>query len=526
MEQADEILSGFTPEKRKEVDRRIEDIRSNGTTIDYGVLGKVIEELSLPDNAIPATDTVTPSKVKDFNRTDLGNAEKLVAMGGDNFRFCKELNSWLIWNGIHWAFDQDFQMERIAVETIRGMMSEAIEMGGDQQSALLTHSLKAETPARIKAMIELAKIQEGVPVRPDELDVDPGLINCLNGTLDIVSGELRGHRKDDLITKVVPVKYDPEATCPTWDSFLDRIMEGNENLISYLQRLVGYCLSGLTKEQCMWIFHGTGANGKSTFIETIRALLADYAVQTDPSTLKLKKDEGIGNGVARVSGRRFLTAVETGLGDYLDEVLIKRLTGDDTITARYMYKEFFEFRNTAKVVIASNHIPKIKGRDHAIWRRVKIVPFEVTIQDSEMDRNLPEKLTAELPGILAWAVRGCLDWQKSGLQHPPEVVDATAAFKSEMESIPAFIKERCVTGYKYRIRKSILWDAYQEWCFGKKIKPHRRGVFNAEVQRQGFHVVKSEVEYYTGLELTPAGIGERPPEKPTVSRQLDVPEDY
>ena len=228
-------------------------------------------------------------------------------------------------------------------------------------------------------MIDVAKWLPGVAVSVGMFDRDPMLLNCSNGTLDLRNGEIRAHDPADLITKMVPVAYDPQATCPVWEAFVDRIMEGDRSKIEFLQRAVGYSLTGITSEQCLFVLHGPGANGKSTFMETIRELLADYAMHTTTSSLLQSKSSPIRNDLARLNGARCVSAVEIGMGKRLDEALVKQLTGGDQVTARFLYNEYFEYKPTFKLFIAANHKPDIQGVDHGIWRRIHLIPFNVTI---------------------------------------------------------------------------------------------------------------------------------------------------
>ena len=389
-----------------------------------------------------------------------------------------------------------------AIETIKNMHLEALGIQHDEdRRKLAQHALYSEREARINGMIKLAIVLPGIAVQPVDLDSDPMLLNCLNGTVDLRTGELLEHNKSHLITKIAQVGYDPNPQCPTWSSFLNKIMNENQNLISYLQRMVGYCLTGLTKEQCMFIFHGTGANGKSTFIETIRTMLGDYSKQTDFNTFKKQKFDRIRNDIARMKGARFVSAVETGMEDHLDEVLIKQLTGEDMIAARFMYREFFEFMNTAKIIVAANYKPNITGTDYVIWRRIKLVTFQVTIPERQQDHSLMDKLMDELSWILTLAVKGCLDWQDNKLNHPSEVSDAVQSYQLEMDSVDTFIKECCTKDPDTKEKKTVVYNKYSSWCWDKGIKPEKKKDFSDILIQRGFYERKSSEWYYIGIAL-------------------------
>ena len=248
---------------------------------------------------------------------------------------------------------------------------------------------------------------------------------------------------EHFITKLAPVNFEPDAACPRWLEFLSRIMDGNEQLIDFLQRAVGYALTGETSEQCLFIFYGSGANGKSTFLQTMSYVLGDYSMSTPTETLLVKRRGAIPNDVARLKGARFVIACEADAENRLAESLIKQMTGGDTISARFLHQEWFDFEPTHKVFFGTNHKPVIKGTDYAIWRRIRLVPFEITIPEGERDKNLPEKLKAEADGILAWAVQGCLVWQQQGLGVPEEVKAATDSYREEMDILGEFLKDRC-----------------------------------------------------------------------------------
>ena len=275
-------------------------------------------------------------------------------------------------------------------------------------------------------------------MRPDALDTDPWLLNVENGTLDLRTGQLHRHRPDDLITKVAPVHYDPEAVCPTWDMFLKRIMAGDEALVHYLQKIFGYSLTGVAREQCIFLAYGGGANGKSTAITAVTSVIGAYAQHTPTETLLVKRNDGIPNDVARLHGARLVTAAEAECHRRLAEALVKQLTGGDKIAARFLHGEWFEFTPGFKVVLAVNHKPAIQGTDHAIWRRIRLIPFTVTIPAKEQNKTLSEKLHAGNAGILRWAVDGCLAWQQDGLDPPSAVSEATAAYRDEMDTVGAF----------------------------------------------------------------------------------------
>jgi putative DNA primase/helicase len=415
---------------------------------------------------MPKSERVKSVALKKFRPfSDVGNAKTLVDLHGPNIRYCYSSAKWLVWNGKKWTEDNTGEINRLAKDTVLRIWSVVPRTrDDDERNRLGKHALRSQSDQRINAMINVAKSEPGIPVTVDELDSDSWLLNVANGTLELKTGKLRPHRREDLLTKFVPVPYFPKATCPTWEAFLHRIMEGNEESITFLQKAVGYSLTGSGQEQVMFILHGSGANGKSTFISTVLALMGDYARQTPTETLLTRRGNGITNDVARLKGARFVAAVEAEDGKQLAEAFIKQLTGGDKITARFLYREFFEFDATFKLFLAVNHKPKIKGTDHAIWRRIHLVPFNLTIPAKERDNQLGEKLRNELPGILRWAVEGCLLWQKEGLGVPESVREATSEYRSEMDVIGDFIEECCVVDPAANTPFRHLYGNYITWC--------------------------------------------------------------
>jgi putative DNA primase/helicase len=439
-----------------------------------------------------------------FNLTDLGNAERFIARHGEDVCYCYQWRKWLVWTGARWERDEAGRVHRLAKETVRSIYREASdEEDEDRRKALAKHARASESESRIRAMVELAKSER--PASPDQFDADPWLLNTSYGTLDLRAGELREHRREDLITKLAPVEYDPQTEAPTWEAFLERVLP-SEELREFVQRAVGYSATGNTSEQCMFIHHGPGANGKSTFQETVSAALGDYAMRTPTETLLVKRAGGVPNDVARLKGARFVTASETEEGRRLAESLVKDLTGQDTISARFMWAEWFDFKPTHALHLSTNHKPEIRGTDSAIWRRIRLIPWAVTIPPAEQDRELPEKLRAELPGVLAWIVRGCLEWQREGLRAPEEVRQATRAYRAEMDVLAAFLADCSVRDEDETAFAGELWGAWKRWCeeTGEQFGTQKR--FGGRLAERGFlnhRDSKTGRKVWSGLSLRP-----------------------
>ncbi len=420
-----------------------------------------------------------------FNLTDLGNAARLVHRHGQNLRYCWLWRKWLVWDGKRWVKDDTGEIYRLAKESVASIYKEAAGAPADEErKALAKHAMRSEAGARIKEMVDLAR--SDVPVVPDELDASPDLLNTKSGTIELQTGELREHRRADLITKLAPVEYRPDAPAPAWDAFLERVLPGEE-LRGFVRRASGYSATGDTSEQCMFINHGGGANGKSTFQEAIAAALGEYAMRAPTEMLLAKRSGGIPNDIARLKGSRFVASSETEEGRRLAESLIKDLTGQDTVTARFLWAELFEFTPTHKLWLSTNHKPEIRGTDNAIWRRIRLIPWSVTIPPAEQDKKLPAALRRELAGILAWIVRGCLEWRREGLQAPDEVRRATGQYRAEMDVLAGFLAECCELDTSHWEYAKDLYECYKRWCDENGERPEPQRKFGGRLGERGFH---------------------------------------
>jgi putative DNA primase/helicase len=426
-----------------------------------------------------------------FNLTDLGNAERFVAQHGEQVHYVRTMDRWLVWDGVRWVVDETGSVDRLAKDTVRSIYREAGRAKGAKvRTALAKWALASEANGRIKAMLERARAETGVARTLADFDADPWRLNVRNGCLDLRTGRLGAHDREARCRKLADVPYEPhDPHCATWERFLDRILGGDAALIAFVRRAVGYSLTGQATEQCLFFLHGRGANGKSTFLEILRALLGEYAVQSEFSTLAERKhDSGPRNDVARLERARLVVASELGEGKRLNEELVKSLTGSDTITARFLHQEHFEFRPEFKLWLAANHKPVIRGTDDGIWRRVRLIPFEVQIPEAEQDRTLLDRLRGELPGILAWAVAGCLEWQQCGLQPPAVVRAATQQYREESDVLGAWIGENCVLGPTCAAPSNLLYANYKRWAelggeyvmsqtaFGRRLQERGHGV--------------------------------------------------
>ncbi len=432
--------------------------------------------------------------------TDLANAERLVELHGDNLRYVGPWKKGLAWDGQRWCIDETGHWDRAAIQTVRKMLEEAYDASKEAELAesddeldagkktakkAMSWAIDSQSAKRLGSMKSLAQKAEVLSLSHKLLDPDPWLLNVENGTIDLRTGELREHRRDDLITRLAPVDYDPDAQAPTWLAFLDRVMGGNADLVDYLQRIIGYALTGSVQEHVLGFFFGGGANGKSTFLGAIHAIMGDYATPAPRGLLFRSKGDRHPTELASLYGRRFVTCSEIEEGQTFDEALTKDLTGGDPIECRRMREDFWSFVPTHKLFVAGNHKPTVRGDDEGIWRRMKLVPWTVTIPSEERDPMLPQKLKAELSGILRWSVEGCLAWQKRGLDAPAAVGRATAAYRQENDVLGEFFRLQVMFEAQAKIARKELRETYEAYCKESGMEPFGAKRFAARLRENG-----------------------------------------
>jgi P4 family phage/plasmid primase-like protien len=398
--------------------------------------------------------------------TDIFNARLFAKQHSDDVRFVYDSNRWFVYDRGCWSPDSAGEVERRAKQTVESLYGIAgDEPNEDRRREIRKHALKSQDGYRISSLLRLARSEDLIAARRTEFDKDHMLLNCLNGTVDLRSGRLQPHRREDFITRLAPVEFDAEARAPRFDAFLSDIMGGSRELIAYLQRAMGYGSTGDIREHRMFVAYGSGANGKSTLLRAMKRALGTYALSTPVDTLIARRHGGgIPNDVARLAGARFVCAVEAEEDQRLAEEKIKQMTGGDDVTARFLNQEFFEFKPTFKLWLATNHRPHVRGTDEAIWRRIDLVPFSVTIPEVDRDTRLEEKLAEELPGIFAWIVSGALRWQSEGLLSPDAVRSATALYRREEDLLGTFIEDCCSLHLAARTSSADLYEAYRRFC--------------------------------------------------------------
>ena len=423
-------------------------------------------------------------KRREYARTDLGNSERLVDRHGKDFGYIHPWGRYIVYDGTRHRVDDNGAVRRMGKETVRSIYGEGEKEPDDaKRKDIVQHAFRSESRNRIDAMIDLAK--DEVPVAPDMLDADPWKLNVLNGTVDLRTGELLPHSRADLITKITQVRYDPDAKAPVFEEFLEKVLP-NEELRKFVQKAIGYSLTGDISEHALFFLHGSGANGKTTLMNVVLGVTGDYGKQAAPDLL-VAKGNSHPTELADLFGARFVASTEVEDGRKLAENLTKQLTGGDRIKARRMRQDFWEFDPTHKIWLSANHKPEVRGTDYAIWRRIKLIPFGVSIPKVDQDPKLPEKLKDEMPGILAWAVRGCLKWQAEGLGEPKEVTQATEGYRAEQDVLAAFIEECCVVETGAWVKFSDLYAAYQAWGAESGEPTETKRKFGNRLTERGFN---------------------------------------
>jgi len=410
-------------------------------------------------------------KQKQYDRTDTGNAHRLYDRCNGEIRYSYARKKWYYWTGKTWALDDTGEIKKYTDLVLSDMKAQAFEIEDeDEREKFLKFVNACGNSNRKNAMVAETQHLEGIPILPEQMDAYQEYLNCQNGIVNLRNGELMPHVPEFMMTKICLSEYDISQKRPErWLKFLHEVCNGDEELVHYLQKCVGYSLTGSNREQCAFFLYGIGNNGKSTFLDTIADMLGGYAANAQPDTLMMRKD-GTGGGpnsdIARLKSVRFVTSEEPSEGVRLNEGLVKQLTGGGKVTCRFLFGDEFEYEPEFKIWIATNHKPVIRGTDVGIWRRIRLIPFEVNIPKSQVDKNLKYKLREEMPQILHWAVDGVRLYAKEGLEMPSCVKKATDEYKNEMDLLQAFT-DSCIE-IDYTVVQGIpaneLYAAYVRWA--------------------------------------------------------------
>ena len=436
--------------------------------------------------------------------TDATNAARLINEQGRDIRYNAAWKKWLVWNGRYWETDESGALvHEKGLEMVRNIYNDLLKTDDyKERIEIEKYGILSESVRRREACVKAAQWSSKLNIKSDDLDPDHWLLNVQNGTIQVLSGEFREQRQEDMITKIANVEYNPKADCPLWKQFIREIMDYKPELVNFLQTAAGWALTGNIEEQTMFILYGSGANGKTTFLNTISHLLGDYAIATPTESFMKKNADQNTNDIARLRGIRFVTTTEAEQGRRLSEPLIKKITGNDQMTARFLYGEYFNFTPTFKIFMATNHKPVIKGTDYGIWRRIKLIPFTTRIPEEKQDKNLEEKLKAEASGILNWLLEGALRWRREGLKVPAAILNATDEYRGEMDVMGNFLKERCVLDKELSIRIRELYKAYADWCDDNKEHAISERFFTMRLKEMGFQQTRtSEARFWAGVAL-------------------------
>ncbi len=413
---------------------------------------------------LPA-DTTGKVTLPEYPMTDAGNAERLKAQYGDVIRYCATYNSWYLWNGKVWVRDDAGKMLIIATFVARSIHNEASTAATtDRSRALSRWAIYSESLHARKAMIDSAAPH--IPVIPGEFDSYAELFNCRNGTLNLTTMNFYPHRKEDMLTKMAAVDYDPTAECPQWLSHLNLLFASDLDYLSGFQAMCGYTLLGSKPQQLMFILYGKGRNGKSKTIEVLARIFADYAVNIAADSLMAKRFETTRSDLARLSGARFATAAEGAEGARMDESIIKQITGEYAITVRKLYENEFEFCPIAKIWMTTNHEPNIAGTDDGIWRRLWMLPFTVQIPEEKCDPDIALKLLSESSGILNWCLAGLTRYYANGcrLEPPHRVSQATANLRTASDTVGLFLATECTLDPGCKMSRMTMNELFEKWC--------------------------------------------------------------
>jgi putative DNA primase/helicase len=462
-------------------------------------------------------DSGRPNQVTCEDRfTDVFNCKRFADDHRHEARFDIARDMWRIWDGRRWNLDTLKQVVQMAKKTLSKNRSEAEGIKiMDARNRLLREATNNESLPRIEAMLELAKPEPGMSVPQESWDADPFHFNVENGTVDLRNGQLRAHNADDLITRIAPVSYMPSADCPQFDRFLDRVLGPDASLIAYVQALLGMCLTGDIREQILPIFLGTGANGKSTLLDTITHIMGDYASPAPPDLLTVRNNEEHPAEVASLVASRLVVASETERGKPLRIQLVKQLTGDSQIRTRFMRQNYSTYNRTFKIILVTNNLPQIREDSESVWRRLRVVPFSTVIPPRDRDTRLLDTLRSESSGILNWLIRGCLKWQSHGLPAAAAIDDASLRYRSGQGVAERFVRDACLLRQdRWESSKAIL-TAFDAWCERFKVlRPSKADLWNAMAGLRCTTKKRDQQRGWQGLQLC-CGNGESASEKTT-----------
>lgn len=436
--------------------------------------------------------------------TEMGNAEALIEQFGEDLRYCPQTKEWYIWDGRRWKEDIGKSIIQMAKDVARSFATKADQHDHNHPTykALIKWGNTSESLRGLQSMILLAQSNENTLIDFGSFDCNPNLIYLENGVIDLDTHEFRGFDRHDHVTKLAPVVFRRDAVSTKWERFLMDILPDPDTR-DFIQRAIGYSLTGHTQEEVMFILYGTGQNGKTTFTSAILNMLGEYGAQASSSALIHHDKSGPSNELYVLIGRRFVVASETGESKRLDESLVKQMTGMDRISVNPKYKSQIEFTPTWKIWLSTNHEPIVVGNDHAMWRRLRKVPFDVVIPESKRDPKLKLSLLYDLDersGILNWALEGVRRWQEDGLKPSKQVYEATRTYRADQDLVGQFITEKCHVHPSLRIQKGKLYRAYLEHCKEMNEDAKTKMAFGYQLRERGIRDDRDRnARYWVGI---------------------------
>ena len=465
-------------------------------------------------NDVPAIENATVGETgqrRYYTYDDTGNALRFRDANAGLIHYNHVDGCWIYWDGVRWASDENGEIKRRADKMLADMAKDLKEMQDDPAyNAYKKHLSRSRSHRGKEGFIAEARHLEGVPVLPSEMDRAGNAFNVRNCLISLKTGKTAEHDKKYMISKLAPVTYDENAKCPRWDRFIEEITCGDKSLQLYLQRMIGYCMTAYTKEQCMFFLYGNGSNGKSVFVDTIAYMLGEYAASCQPETVMMRDRDNTARGdLARLKGARMVVTSEPNDGCRLDEGIVKQMTGgtENKLTARFLYGREFEFSPEFKIVMSTNYKPVIKGTDNGIWRRVRLIPFTAEFTKENRDPQLTEKLRRELPGILNWAIAGAVGWCKEGLPPCAIIDEAGQEYRSEMDRVQQFLDDCTTRSESSSTQASTLYKCYKAWCSEQGDRfPVGSTKFFMELKRR-FKSRKTEAyNEYIGIKINDLGM--------------------
>lgn len=414
-------------------------------------------------------------------------AYRLAASHASKLMFVRGLG-WHVWDGTRWAVDEKDAATVAVLDLLRKALASSLDDHDLRQDVR-----RCETASGIEGVLRIASALPELRAGTDELDADPYLFNCCNGTLDLRTRELRPHDPADRITRVCRGAYDPNANPAMWETFLETILPERAER-EYLQRVIGQSVFGAVREHLFPVLTGTGANGKGTAYGAIAHALGDYATVIDPSLLMTRERGTGGPEMMQLFGARLVIGSETEEGKQLDAALMKRLTGGDQIVARNLYQPPVTWEPSHQLLYVTNHLPRVKGNDPAVWRRVRVIPFDVVVPEAQRDPELPERLKLSVDAIVTWAAAGWFAYEDAGGMHEPAAVErATDSYRTDSDPVKRFTLEHCLVGEQYSASSRALFNAWSQWAESDGAERLSEKAFAEELDRLGYPAKKTKL---------------------------------